>query len=185
MSKKSSLITEQQSYDTAIQMATEVLSATNTFTQSIKPTDLVSGSAMGEEEGWKYVEKAFEALTNKRNLVLEELVDYDVFEAQINNVKKLLALKKLYGNWIGDMQPTFILLGKHLMKHAKYIKDALKTLSDRTSEYKPAYETINKLYDERSKKKEATQTDKKRISDLEKHIQGLESKIQETTKKSG
>ena len=182
MNKKSSLISEEEIYLASIQTANNGIAAVNAFTESIKPPDFQGGSSMGEDEGWDYVKKAYENLSNKRNLVLEELVDFDVFSKQFNDTTKLLELKKLYGNWVGDMKPTFILLGKHLMKHAKFVKDALKTLADNTSSYKPTYNEINKLYTDRNKKKEATQADKKRIADLEKHIQGLEQRIQESNK---
>ena len=180
MNKKSSALDTAAAYAALSQTATENVAAINLFTESIKPPDIVGGSNMGEEEGWDYVQKAHQALLKKPELVLTELVDPVVFTQQVNDTANLLALKKVYGNWVGDMQPTFILLGKHLMTHAKYVKDALKPLAEKVSLYKPIYDEMNKLYTDRNKKKEATQADKKRIEELEKHIQGLERRVQES-----
>ena len=85
--------------------------------------------------------------------------------------KKLIAIKGIFGNWIGNMEGAFIMVGKDLMEQANSVLTALKPLSVVSSAYKILYDDLNFLYENRATKAAATIETQKRIADLEKQLE--------------
>jgi hypothetical protein len=178
MAKKNSVISDDLVLTGILQTAASDVAIINNFARSIRPPDLATGQDMGEDSGWTYAQKALVALTSKRDLVMQDLVNFDDFTLLVESAEKLMAIKKAYGNWVGETKETFLLIGKHLMAYANYVRSSLQTLSAKVSSYKKDYDDINFLYDNRAKKAAATVETKKRIAELTKQVEDLRQQVE-------
>jgi hypothetical protein len=176
MPKKNSFVSDDAALTAILQKAAEDVAAINNFAKSIRPPDLASGQDMGEDAGWTYVQKALVALTNKRDLVMKDLVDFDDFTTLVESAEKLILIKRAYGNWVGETRDTFLLIGKRMMKNANFVRASLQILSAEVSSYKKDYDDLNFLYDNRAKKAAATLETNKRIAELTKQVEELKQK---------
>jgi hypothetical protein len=163
-------------YGTATQKATEFVAFLNTYVKDVKPADRINGANMGEQSGWTYAQKAFQALTLDRTLVHTKVVDYDAFARDIDAATKLLALKKILKGWVGNMEGTFMLLGIDLMEQAAFVKASLAVLAKADSHYQDAYDDLNFLYENRAQKAALTAEQNKRIAELTKQVEEAQKK---------
>ena len=162
---------DEAGYGTAVTKATEFISFINTYVKDVKPADRINGANMGEQNGWTYVNKAFQALTADRTLVHARIVDYEAFARDIDAATKLLALKKILKGWVGNMEGTFMLIGIDLMEQAGFVKNALALLAKADSDYKAVYDDLNFLFENRAQKAALTAEQNKRIEDLTKQVE--------------
>jgi hypothetical protein len=158
------------------QIATDAVTAVNAHVIEVKAEDRINGANMGEKTGWTYVKKAFNALTAERGLVHPKLVNYDSFARGIDAATKLLAIKAICKNWVGNTEGTFMLLGLDLMEQAKYVRAALEPLAKNHVEYRELYDDLNFLYENRAEKAALTIEQNKRIAELTKQVEDLQKK---------
>ena len=165
---------DEAGYGTAVTKATEFISFINTYVKDVKPADRINGANMGEQNGWTYVNKAFQALTADRTLVHARIVDYEAFARDIDAATKLLALKKILKGWVGNMEGTFMLIGIDLMEQAGFVRSALQQLAKADSDYKAVYEDLNFLFENRAQKAALNMEQNKRIEDLTKQVEAAQ-----------
>jgi hypothetical protein len=185
MNENINLFSANPIFLTAAQTAISSVDAVNTFVETIKPPEIEGGATMGEDSGWDYVKNALKALTAKRNLVMPDLVDYDVFAKQVDDMTMLLLIRDVYGGWVGNMKNVFTLLSKHLMKHAKHVRNALDALSKENSSYLKTFNEVNSLYADRNKKRETTVADNKAKAALIAQLKEAQQRVQELERKDG
>lgn len=162
---------DEQGFATATKTSTELVALINSYIKDVKPEERKGGQSMGDGTGWIFAQKAFKILTDDRSLVHPHLVNYDAFARDITAAQKLLELKAILGNWVGNMEGTFILLGKDLMEQANFVLAAVKILADASSSsYKILYDSLNSLYELRAQKAATTMEQQKRISELESRV---------------
>jgi hypothetical protein len=167
---------DEAGYATATAKATEFVTLINAYVKDVKPADRINGQNMGEQNGWTYAQKAFQALTADRTLVHAKIVDYDAFARDIDAATKLLALKKLLKGWVGNMEGTFMLIGIDLMEQAGFVKNALSLLAKADSDYKETYDDLNFLFENRAQKAAMTTEQNKRIEELTKQVEAAQKK---------
>lgn len=165
---------DEAGYITAETKATEFVNFINAYVKDVKPADRINGANMGEQNGWTYVKKAFQALTADHTLVHAKVVDYDAFARDIDAATKLLKLKSILKGWVGNMEGTFMLIGIDLMEQAAFVKAALALLAKADSDYKALYEDLNFLYENRAQKAALTMEQNKRIEELTKQVEAAQ-----------
>jgi hypothetical protein len=175
---------DEAGYATATKSATEFVAFINTYVKDVKPADRINGANMGEQSGWTYAKKAFQALTADRTLVHAKVVDYDAFARDIDAATKLLALKKILKGWVGNMEGTFMLIGIDLMEQAAFVKASLLVLAKADSDYQHSYDDLNFLYENRAEKAANTVEQNKRIADLTKQVEETQKQLEEAAKKA-
>ena len=166
---------KQEDYLKATKASTDAVILINTYAQEVRSDDRKGGQNMGDGTGWTFAQKAFNILTIDRTLVHVDLLDYDSFARNVDAAKKLLALKAIFGNWVGNMEGSYLLLGKDLMAQANYVLGALKPLADVKSAYKILYDDLNFLYENRATKAAATTEQRNRIAKLEEQVASFQT----------
>jgi hypothetical protein len=161
----------------AVQVAgTTFLTLLNAYTRTVTPKERRDGQSMGESLGWLYAQKAFELLTLDRNLVHKDKLNYVAFERDVRAARYLLRLKNDLNGWVGDMEGTFILVGKDLMEQANTVRKALDDLRGNHPKYEQSFQDLNFLYENRAKMAQLTAEHNAKVSDLEKQVAALTSK---------
>ena len=140
------------------------------YTRSVSPKERKDGQSMGETMGWKYAQKAFELWTADRSLVHPAQLNYEAFERDIRAARQLLQLKNELNGWIGEMEGTFILLGKDLMEQAKVVRKNVEALRNSHPKYELAFQELNILYENRAKLAQLTHEHKAKVADLEQQL---------------
>jgi hypothetical protein len=149
------------------------LTALNPYTRITSAKERKDGQSMGEHLGWLYVQKAFELLTLDRELVHKDRIIYADFERDIRVARYLLVLKKDLNAWVGDMEGTFILVGKDLMEQANIVRKALEDLRRNQPKYELLFQDLNFLYENRAKIAQLTAEHNAKVQELEQQVANL------------
>jgi hypothetical protein len=152
------------------------LTLLSTYTRNVSPKERRDGQSMGESLGWLYVQKAFELLSADRELVHKDKLNYVAFERDIRAARAFLRLKNDLNGWIGDMEGTFILVGKDLMEQANAVRKALEDLRRNHPKYEQAFQDLNFLYENRAKMAQLTAEHNAKVAELEKQVAALSPK---------
>ena len=161
---------KQEDYLKATKASADVVNLINTYAQEVRRERRKGGQNMGTGTGWAFAQKALSILTADRALVHVDLLEYDSFARNIDTAKKLLAIKAIFGNWVGNMEGSFLLLGKDLMTQSNHVLNALKPLADAKSSYKTLYDDLNFLYENRAKKAAVTIEQRSQKAKFDKQI---------------
>lgn len=161
---------DEKGYADALKAANDVVALINGYVRDVKPSERAGGQSMGDGLGWVYAQRAFQVLSADRSIVHPIVVNFDAFARDIDAATKLLAIRKAFGNWVGNMEGTFILLGKDLMEQSNRVLDALKVLATESSTYQSPLDDLNFLYENRSQRAAATIEQQKRIEELERQV---------------
>jgi hypothetical protein len=156
--------------------AQALLSDLQQYTRTVSTKERKDGQSMGETMGWAYAQKAFEILTADRLLVHPAQLNYEAFERDIRAVRQLLQLKNELNGWVGEMEGTFILLGKDLMEQANMIRKNLEALRGSHPKYELAFQELNVLYEHRAKLAQLTTEHKAKVAALEQQVATLNKK---------
>jgi hypothetical protein len=88
----------------------------------------------------------------------------------------LLAIKNELNGWVGDMEGTFILVGKDLMEQANTVRKGLEALRTSHPKYELLFQELNVLYENRAKLAQLTAEHKAQVSALEQQVAHLTRK---------
>ena len=146
------------------------------YTRPVSPKVRKDGQNMGETTGWSYAQKAFEILTNDRLLVHPGQLNYEAFERDIRAARQLLFLKTELNGWVGEMEGTFILVGKDLMEQANMVRKGLDGLRSTHPKYELLFQDLNVLYENRAKLAQLTAEHKVKVAALEQQVSNLTRK---------
>ena len=69
---------------------------------------------------------------------------------------KLMELKTILGSWIGNMEGTFVVLGKDFTAQSNVVLRTLEPLSKSKKSYKTLYDDLNFLYSTKAAKATVT-----------------------------
>lgn len=178
MDNRINITFDEQGFQNTLKAATDCVTLVNSYAKEVKPDDRIKGQNMGDKNGWTYVQKAFQALTNDRNLVHPHLVDYDAFAKGVDTAQKLLEIRNKLNGWVGNAEGTFIVLGIDLMAQANEVWAALKKLAKSNSQYQLVFNDLNFLYENRAAKAANTIETQKRIDELQKQLDETLKKVQ-------
>jgi hypothetical protein len=167
---------DERGFQTVLATAQTFLSNLQKYTRHVSLKERKDGQSMGETMGWSYAQKAFELLTADRSLVHPDKLNYEAFERDIRTARQLLILKNALNGWVGEMEGTFILLGKDLMEQANVVRKNLEGLRNSHSKYEFAFQELNVLYENRAKLAQLTLEHKSKVAALEQQVASLARK---------